>query len=231
MVESLERGLSSPAEQAYLQGLRSQKGEAQGDPLTCFDRAIALDGSQSSYYRSRAGVFTSGESYEKALSDYNKAISLSPEWSYLYYERGLCECSLERFDAALSDFSTAIGQRSNNSQFYSGRALALLATGKPEEALQSINKALELTPNDCLMRYQKGLILSRLERHDAAVDEFSKTEAFTCVTRGDVQQKVFFDGEREYQLCKGRVLPEIIKNWRRPIAIDYYRENNKFTSS
>lgn len=229
--DALDRGLQSPAEQAYLQGLRSQKGENREDPLTCFDQAIRLDGSQSRYYVSRAGVLMSKNAFDRALSDYDKAINLTPEWSYLHYERGLCKCCQNNFESALCDFDTAIRQRPTNAQFYSGRALALLAMEKREEALRCMEKAIELAPSDCQLRYQKGLILSRLDRHAAAVDEFSKTEAYTLVMRSDIRRKVFFDGEREFSLCKTQAIPTIIRNWRRPIPVDYYyRKNNKLDS-
>lgn len=210
--------VDSPANKAYLKGLRAEKGEINADPLECFNQAIELDPSQPSFYRARADLNSGKGEFELALKDLDKAISLSPKWWYLYYERGYCKCSLGDYKSALEDFDKAIKAQPDNVQYYTGSALAYLAMQKPDDALKAINKATEAAPRCQPWHYQKGIVLSRMDRKDAAVAEFNKTAVCTIVGKDNKQESVYCDGETEYKKAQALSVDQLIGAWKNGYA-------------
>jgi len=212
--ERLFDAFNSPAEQAYLMGLRAQKGEARDtDPLECFNRAISLDPHRSRYYSARAELYFWKRQFAEALRDLNEAVSLSPNWYYLYFERGNCKCQLNDFISALADFDTAIKAQPDNAQYYSGVALANLGMNSPDKALEAIEKTIALDPMCLRWHFYRGVILSRMGRHKDAVSEFAKTEAFTIMLEDNKQKQVFFDGEIEYTKARALSPQQLLSTW------------------
>lgn len=210
--------VDSPANKAYLKGLRAEKGEISADPLECFNQAIELDPNQSSFYRARADLNSGKGEFELALKDLDKAISLSPQWWYLYYERGYCKCSLGDYKSALEDFDKAIKAQPDNVQYYTGSALAYLAMQKPDDALKAMDKVTKAAPRCQPWHYQKGIVLSRMDRKDAAVAEFNKTAVCTIVGKDNKQEDVYCDGEMEYKKAQALSIDQLIGAWKNGYA-------------
>lgn len=206
--------VDSPANKAYLKGLRAEKGEISADPLECFNQAIELDPNQSSFYRARADLKSRKGEFELALKDLDKAILLSPRWWYLYYERGYCKCSLGDYKSALEDFGKAIKAQPDNVQYYTGSALAYLAMQKPDDALKAINKATEAAPQCQPWRYLKAIVLSRLGSKDAAVAEFNRTIVYTIVGKDNKQKDVYLDGQEQYKSAHEWSIDQVIRAWK-----------------
>ena len=213
------------AERAYIKGLRAQKGELPGtDPMVCFNSAIAFDPKQSSYYRSRSGLFLNKGNYDMALADLDRAISISPNWHYLYFERGYCKCVLGEFDSALKDFERAIQGQPDNSQFYSGVALVNLALENQVEALNAIDKAISLSPQFEKLHYQKAVILSRENLRNLAVKEFERTVVCIVMLKNNEKRMIYFDGPREFDKVRSSSFLQIAKNWNKVPDTKYYLE-------
>ncbi len=215
----------SPATEAYLKGLRAEKGEeGNTDPLTCFNEAIALDPNQPEFYRTRSYYYSGTGNFKSAEQDLNKGISLSPDWYYLYYDRALYRCRLHKFSSALSDVQIAIKGQPSNYQFYSGLALVHLAMGKPEEALEVLDKALKTKQPSSQWQYQKGIVLGRLGRRDDAIAQFSRTLAITIAGTGNEHREIYFDGNREYAITSKWSDEELQAAWAKPVSVDFYRD-------
>ena len=150
----------NPADEAYINGLRAEKGEINANPLDCYNRAIELAPNESGYYSARAKVYSAKKNYQNALKDFNKAISLLPERAYLYYERGYCHCALYNYEVALADFSKAIKMQPKNYQYYPGLAFAYMGMGNFKEAIIAVDKT--KAERNYLWRFQKAFILTRM---------------------------------------------------------------------
>lgn len=108
---------------------------------------------------------------EQAFQAYNKAVELSPNFYQAWYSRGNLLFELGELNDALSSYSRAIEIFP-----YEEKQQELQSLGKPtNEAEQNLLKALngELGFYATLWRY-KGIILSKLRRHEEAVQAFNR---------------------------------------------------------
>jgi protein O-mannosyl-transferase len=90
-----------------------------------YDKAIALNSSNSDVYYNRGNAFDELGQFDKAIADYNKAIALNPLDSGAYNNRGLVFEKIGEIDKAIADYGKAVALDSSNSEASKNRRSAL----------------------------------------------------------------------------------------------------------
>ena len=122
----------------------------------------------------KEGIYYHDEGqYDRALAMYDKALELDRENSGAFYEKAFTLYVLRRYDESIDYSKKAIKAGKNDKEALKYAYLVygntLDETGKPKEALSAYNKGLKINPDDFLLHFNKGITLSRLQRHDEAL--------------------------------------------------------------
>jgi tetratricopeptide (TPR) repeat protein len=125
-------------------------------------------------YKLRADAYSNKDDTVNAIDDYNKAIQIDS----IYYSAWIARAfynhhTLKRYNAALEDYNSAINLRPEYSFLYKYRGELYLEKGDTDKAIldltYSVNPEIDLAET-C---YDRGIIFSRLERHEDAIFDFS----------------------------------------------------------
>lgn len=123
-------------------------------------------------YNSGVDAFKKDQ-YGDAIQLFSQAIELYPDFEKAYSNRAYCYLSLNNVDKARADFLklTEIAERPDNA-FYELGAIHSEA-GDSEKAIEFYSKAIESNAIVAKYHYQKGLENFKLEKYEAAKDDFT----------------------------------------------------------
>ena len=114
-----------------------------------------------------------GGELERALESYDRSIALnSNEFAPLQYHGFTC-LKLRNFKSAQADFLRCLELNPRDAATHNNLALALAGADELELALKSATEAVRLSPANPGFRRFRGSLLTRLERHVEALQEYS----------------------------------------------------------
>ena len=119
-----EKALGNKALQA------SQFDEAIGH----YTKAIALDGTQHTYYSNRAAAFMSKGEPEKALADADQCIKLNATWAKGYSRKGAALHALKKYDEAAAVYQAGLAVAPGDAALKAGVADVMKAKGAAQSA-------------------------------------------------------------------------------------------------
>jgi tetratricopeptide (TPR) repeat protein len=126
--------------------------------------------------RSQAGL--------EALADLDAAIQLAPDYSRAYFYRSLVNTDTRLADKhlktqnAINDGQRALALGNESSPVLGNLGWLYYLDGQYRNALQMTERALAMSPDECYLTLNRGLILLALER--SADSEAAYTEAIAC---------------------------------------------------
>jgi tetratricopeptide (TPR) repeat protein len=140
------------------------------DSLEATTRALQLDSSSLSAYRTLGRIRAALDEHGGALDAFDLALGIAPHDEYSHYGRGTALNQLGRFHEALVSFDRAIESSPTHSPALRGRATALQELGRTEEAAETMQRAVAIDRKSPLDFLLGGLELAGRGRLREAVD-------------------------------------------------------------
>jgi|GEM_PF-2507510 len=143
-----------------------------------------------------------GEDGLRALADFDAAIQLAPDYSRAYFYRSLVNTDSRLADKhlktqnAINDGQRALALGNASSPVLGNLGWLYYLDGQYRNSLQMTERALAMSPDECYLTLNRGLVLLALERLDEA--EAAYTDAIACAR----QQSDYW---RDYYLDVGVV--------------------------
>jgi tetratricopeptide (TPR) repeat protein len=150
---------------AHLYSVTGQADKALAD----YDRAIALDRSNSMAYNNRANALKGKGRYDDAIADYTRAIELNPRNAMIYNNRATVYKNKDMYERSVADLDKAIELAPQNVVAYYNRACLEAVRGNAEAACSWLAKA-----------FEKGFTERELMKADK---DFEKIRNAACFTR------------------------------------------------
>ena len=124
-------------DRAYLQFMRGLVECEMGRPATSlefFDRAIAMQATNTQFYRGRSLARTATGDAVGGLADAQHLIAELPQQAESHYAHGVALAALGRDSAAIAEFDVALSQKPELVYPLEARAAALERLGAPDRA-------------------------------------------------------------------------------------------------
>jgi tetratricopeptide (TPR) repeat protein len=145
-------------------------------PFTLAQEQVPVIVAQEIYERALTAL--QEEDYPTAIQDLSVFILLNPTFGDAYVQRGRAFALLQDYNAALADLSQAaeLPQPSTEytAQVYALRAAVYQEQGEIEQALTDLNTAVDATPLDPALLYQRGQLLLQTDVFAEAVTDFDE---------------------------------------------------------
>lgn len=132
-VEATEE-IKLQAERLKNDGNNLMKSEQFNEALTCYSKAIELDGRNAVYFCNRAAAHSKLNQHQFAIDDCKKAITIDPLYSKAYGRMGLAHASLNQHGDAVRCYERAVQLEPDNESYQSNLQIA-------EEKLKQIGGA------------------------------------------------------------------------------------------
>jgi protein O-GlcNAc transferase len=121
----------------------------------------------------RAIALEDAGSPEEALAQYRELLAREPLHADAWHNHGLLLARLGRLTDAERSHREYAGRRPRDPRAHSNLADVLVALRRDDEALASLDAALAIAPNDVPLLVRRGVVLSCLQRFDAARRAFA----------------------------------------------------------
>jgi tetratricopeptide (TPR) repeat protein len=200
------------AESLFLQAQINVKTNHLDQALQEFDQIIELAKTPSRLSDTakvlgmRARAYASRGEVERAIEDCTRALEIDPNQFLALENRTYAYCIAKNFDKAMFDISALAAMPLlpyQKAYMYRQRARFNLAQGKIIEALDDANQSLALSYEYAPLRTTRGVILTRLNRHEEALTDLNKALEFDHY---DAEAYWFrhelFDAMGDYQSAK-----------------------------
>lgn len=112
------------AEKLKNEGNNFMKSEQFATALTCYSKAIELDGRNAVYYCNRAAAQSKLNNHQAAIDDCKQAIAIDPQYSKAYGRLGLAYASLNQHDEAVRCYERAVQLEPENESYQSNLQVA-----------------------------------------------------------------------------------------------------------
>lgn len=121
------------------------------------------------------------QQYSEAIISFSAFIKKDTTNATAYFNRGLCYYQLNNLNNAIVDFAKALDIKPNDiiakekiSNAFFKRAMIAYDKKEYEKALQDFDLYLQLNPNDDVVIFNRGIIYSKQDDKNIAINEFSK---------------------------------------------------------
>ncbi len=144
------------------------------DDSTLWTDVIKTNSTSSKAYNNR-GIFYAGKNlHDRAIADFNRALQLNPESQRAYNNRGAAYLKMGEYDKAIADFRKTIelepkyvGARKNME--------TALENKKQHEKMAELDKAINTTPNDPDVYFNRAIYRRDRGLFDEALSDFGKS--------------------------------------------------------
>jgi Flp pilus assembly protein TadD len=169
--EALELGRQEPDIIYALAFLKAQRGETD-DALSLYDRLLAVrpDHAMAVYQKGR--ILSSTGADPESL--YRMALAIDPDLKDAIRSLATLLLAQERYSEALVRFEGLSDLEPRMALPHNGAALALEGLGKVPEAEQRHRTAVELDPDDPVLRLNLARLLARTGRSEEALSELDR---------------------------------------------------------
>ena len=139
-----------------------------------FDRAIAENSNESSYFYNRGLAHTKLNDAKNTLADYDRAIALNPSYVKALNNRGVVHEQSGDLDKALADFNMCLSLDRSFSIGWINRGRVLSAKGEYQKAASDLTEAIALSPGNVELFNRRGMAFLRSGEKQKALDDFQK---------------------------------------------------------
>jgi type IV pilus assembly protein PilF len=146
------------------------------DAFMEFQKAIKLNPRSKETLNYLGYLSTRFEKYDEAISYYKKAISIDPDYSEAMNNLGVTYAETENWDEALTYFDAALSNHMYDTpeSAFANKGYVLYMKGDYSNAERAVKEALIKNRLFPLASYVLGLIYTKLDDDDAAIEEFKK---------------------------------------------------------
>lgn len=185
---------------AYLQmgNFLSAMDEVQSIPV--LQKAIALDPQLSDAYFVLGHSYTQQRRWKEAIASYTQRLKLTPMdgtshllMGNLWVRRGDPEKAFTHYRKFLGPDSTPAADAKLDTQTYLWLAKAQKNHNRLDAAVKTYEQLAALQPQDAKVLYERGKVLSQLERWDQAIDAFKQAQ--DLVNSGQSEETNSFKAE------------------------------------
>lgn len=172
--------------------------EVQSIPV--LQKAIALDPQLSDAYFVLGHSYTQQRRWKEAIASYTQRLKLSPTdgpshllMGNLFVRNGDAEKAFTHYRKYLGPDSSAAADAELDTQAYLWLAKAQKNHNRLDAAVNTYEQLVALNPQDAKVLYEKGKVLSQLERWDQAIDAFKQAQ--DLVNSGQSEETASFKTE------------------------------------
>ncbi|SEP41222.1 tetratricopeptide repeat protein [Propionispora vibrioides] len=137
-----------------------------------YTTAIKVNSREAEAFIKRGDSYLSMQRYVEAIADYNTASRLNPPDTRSYTGRGIAYLRQGQNSRAINEYSAAIAIKPEPSSYYL-RSIAYYRQGKSDLTLSDLGKFIELTPQESLGYYQRGIVHHLRQEEAEAVKDFT----------------------------------------------------------
>ncbi|KAJ8456169.1 hypothetical protein ONZ45_g18799 [Pleurotus djamor] len=138
--------------------------------LTCFRRALQMDPT-CAYAYTLSGHESIDEDVNKAINFFQSALRADPRHYNAWYGLGTCYLRMSRIRLAEYHFRKASGIHPSNVVLLGCVGLAVERRGDREGALAIFDQAVQLCPDNALVRYRRAKVLIAAKKYQGAVED------------------------------------------------------------
>ncbi|KAF8652689.1 hypothetical protein AX16_004194 [Volvariella volvacea WC 439] len=143
-----------------------QKERSQA--LTCFRRAAQLEPS-CAYAYTLSGHESIDEDLDKAIGFFQSALRADPRHYNAWYGLGTCYLRMSKIRLAEYHYRKAVEIHPNNAVLLGCVGMAIERRGDRDSALKLFNQAVQIAPENALVRYRRAKILVSMRKYESAV--------------------------------------------------------------
>ncbi|GGU40554.1 tetratricopeptide repeat protein [Lentzea flava] len=174
---------------------RAESGDAAG-ALDDLSAALELYSEDVFVRKTRARVYSDLEKFEEALADIDRVLAVDPDPATLVL-RAMTLQNAGRFDEAVAGFTEALGLDLEPHDRYlalANRGLARTETGDRTGALGDVNAALELFPDNLIVRRTRAHLHLDLEMFEEALADIDRVMAVESDPEIKIMRAMALDG-------------------------------------
>jgi tetratricopeptide (TPR) repeat protein len=155
-------------------GFTLMKCRHDGQGISDFNRAIALEPNNFGFYADRTWYYVKYYQYARALKDIDTAARLSPNNPMLLNNYAFVNNFLGRYRAATDSATRAIGLQPDMAYAYNNRGYAYGKLGKTDSAFRDFERSMALDSANAMLFSYRGQIYYDLKQYDRAAKDFQK---------------------------------------------------------
>lgn len=166
--------LSPPFSEAYYNraDLLRAEGELEAS-LRDFEYVLELDPDWLDARVNRAGLLAELGEFTQAREEAQRGLAVDPANPFLHCVLGQVLAEQEEYAAALSEFGLAIEQDATLITALAGHASCAYQLGDPVVAVDELTRAVELSPDDPALRFNRAVVYQALERWDESMNDLN----------------------------------------------------------
>lgn len=153
---------------------KDKSKESKNRALTFFNNALQINENHFFSLTNKAGILHQLDRKEEAKLILKKAIKHDSIYGNTFVIMGEWAFENQKYDVALNNFNKAIGINPNEQDFYMLKGDALISLQRYDEALKVYDNVYEKDTLNYFALFNKGLILSHLEKNKESLDIFIK---------------------------------------------------------
>ena len=163
----------------------TNRGRALGDlgrfqeALGDFNRALALDPTNTDAYNNRANIYVQSGRVDDAIADCNRALEVAPHLDFqlakIYFNRGTAYIRKNQIDLALKDLDQALSLEPDNESAHFNRAIAFARKGDYRKALDDYNWVISTNPSHAKAFNNRGGVYRDLGMLAEALNDFQRS--------------------------------------------------------
>jgi len=163
---------ATTAENWYKTGKAFQEKGDYAGAIEAYDKAIALDPKNPSYWNHKGASFLVLEKYEESIEAFDKSIEFSSRKGTAaagsLFGKGRALSALGRYDEAVVAFDETIALYPDQATAWNGKGEALASQGKFAAAIEAYDKAIALKSDYDLAKRNRALALAKLQESPVA---------------------------------------------------------------
>lgn len=161
----------------HLLGIIAFQSGDNDEALSLVDKAIAANGSTSSFHSTRGNVLQTLGRYDAAVKSFDKAIALRSDYAVAYSNRGAALRKLGRAAEAVTSCDKAIALAPDLAEAHSNRGAALQDLDRFDEALASFDRAIALRGDLADAHFGRANVLARSAKVELALEAYGQALA------------------------------------------------------
>ncbi len=164
------------AESHYKLGSSYLNNSQFNEAMTEFKKALDLNPRKKETLNFLGFLSTRFNKYEEAIIYYKKAISIDPDYSEAMNNLAVTYAETENWDEAVKYFDSALANPMYETpeMAYANKGYVLYMKGDYTNAETTVKEALMINRQLPLASYVLGLVYTKLDNDDAAIEEFKK---------------------------------------------------------